>query len=247
MPKQGEIGYARAIGPAAMRDAYDKPFSEDDCGAVLMELGAMMYLLPPPPARLLDLGCGTGWTSCFLARRGYEVVGQDICPDMIAYAQQNKLRYQVENVDFVTCDYETLAFDCAFDCAVFYDSLHHAVSEEDALRAVYQALKPGGICLTSEPGLGHSRRPQSQVAMQRFHVTERDMPPGRIIRAAKKAGFRRWQVYPHMKPISACLFGVSDRSFFHKLRWLPAFLRVVPLLFLATIYKRMSGIVVLQK
>lgn len=247
MPKSGEIGYARAIGPAAMRAALDKPFSEDDCGAALMELGALMYLLPPPPARLLDLGCGTGWTSCLLARRGYEVVGQDICADMIDYAYRNKDRYQVTNVAFVCCDYEAMAFDSEFDAAVFYDSLHHAVSEEEALRMVYRALKPGGVCVTSEPGLGHSRRPQSRIAMQQFGVTERDMPPSRIIHAARKAGFRRWRVYPHMKPISACLFGVSSRSFFHKLRWLPSWLRVLPLLFLTTFYKHLSGIVVLQK
>jgi len=247
MPKQGEIGYARAIGRAAMHDAYEKPFSDDDCGAALMELGAMLYLLPAPPGKLLDLGCGTGWTSCFFARRGYDVVGQDICADMIEYAYQNKARYQVENLEFVTCDYEQMGFDNEFDCAVFYDSLHHSVSEEDALRMVYKALKPGGICVTSEPGMGHAHRPHSQVAMELFNVTERDMPPGRIIRAGRKAGFRRWRVYPHMKPLSACLFGVSKQSFFHKLRWLPSFLRVLPLPFLASFYKHMSGIVVLEK
>ena len=247
MPKQGEIDYARHIGAAAMHNAYEKPFSEGECGAALMEIGAMMYLLPSPPARLLDLGCGTGWTSCFFARRGYDVVGQDICEDMIEYAQRNKARYQVENADFVCCDYEGMGFENEFDCAVFYDSLHHSVSEEDALRCVYRALKPGGICITSEPGRGHAHRPASVKAMQEYNVTERDMPPGRIIRAAKKAGFRQWRIYPHMKPISACLFGVSEHSFFHKLRWLPSFLRVIPLVFLATFYKRMSGIVVLVK
>ena len=101
MPKQGEIGYARAIGQSAMHDAWEKPFSDADCGAALMELGAMLYLLPAPPGRLLDLGCGTGWTSCFFARRGYDVIGQDICADMIEYAHRNKARYQVENLDFV--------------------------------------------------------------------------------------------------------------------------------------------------
>ena len=42
-----------------------------------------MGFLPDPPARILDMGCGGGWTSIFFAKRGYEVVGQDISQDMI--------------------------------------------------------------------------------------------------------------------------------------------------------------------
>jgi len=34
----------------------------------------------PAGARLLDLGCGTGYTSAQLARAGYEVVGVDLSP-----------------------------------------------------------------------------------------------------------------------------------------------------------------------
>lgn len=63
-----------------------------------------MKLLPPPPARVLDLGVGSGWTSEMLARCGYRVVGLDIAPDMIAIARRRitgslDLRFEV-------CDYE---------------------------------------------------------------------------------------------------------------------------------------------
>jgi ubiquinone/menaquinone biosynthesis C-methylase UbiE len=247
MAKQGEIDYLRAIGEAGVRHAADKPFSDEDCGAFLMELGAIMYLLPPPPARLLDLGCGTGWTSCFLARRGYQVTGQDIAADMIAQAERNRQRYQVEGVRFVACDYEALTFNGAFDCAIFFDSLHHAVSEEDALRGAYRALRPGGCCVTSEPGLGHARRPHSVEAVRRFNVTEKDMPPRRIIRAARAVGFRRWRVYPRMKPVSACLYGASEHSFFRMFSRLPGVLRTLALVSFATVGKRISGIVRLVK
>ena len=37
---------------------------------------------------LLDLGCGTGTLSVLLAQAGYEVVGADISPDMLAVAQE---------------------------------------------------------------------------------------------------------------------------------------------------------------
>jgi ubiquinone/menaquinone biosynthesis C-methylase UbiE len=73
-----------------------------------------MSPLPPPPARLLDLGCGAGWTSCFYARRGYEVTGQDIAEDMIYNANEKENREGTNNVRFVVCDYESMDFESEF-------------------------------------------------------------------------------------------------------------------------------------
>src|SRR5438552_10137601 len=126
MPKLGEIDYLKNTGGAGIVHAANKPFSDEDCGRYLMEMGAIFHLLPPPPARLLDLGCGTGWTSVFFARSGYEVVGVDIAPDMVAHAEANRDREGVPGLTFLASDYEDLPFDGEFDAAVFYDSLHHA-------------------------------------------------------------------------------------------------------------------------
>jgi SAM-dependent methyltransferase len=43
-------------------------------------------LLPQPPARVADLGCGTGTLSVLLAEEGYDVVGVDQAPAMIDFA-----------------------------------------------------------------------------------------------------------------------------------------------------------------
>ena len=44
-------------------------------------------LLPDPPARIVDLGCGTGSVAVLLAESGYEVLGLDFSPRMIEHAQ----------------------------------------------------------------------------------------------------------------------------------------------------------------
>src|SRR5262245_39004338 len=92
MGKQGEIDYLRNLSEPEVRHAKHKPFSDTGCGAYLMEIGAVMSLLPVPPARLLDVGCGTGWTSRFFAHRGYDVVGLDIAPDMVDHAEELRVR-----------------------------------------------------------------------------------------------------------------------------------------------------------
>ena len=40
-------------------------------------------LLPPPPAKVLDVGAGTGFLAILLARQGYEVTALDLSPGML--------------------------------------------------------------------------------------------------------------------------------------------------------------------
>ena len=46
----------------------------------------LLGLLPPPPARVADLGCGTGTLSVLLADEGFDVTGVDFSPAMLARA-----------------------------------------------------------------------------------------------------------------------------------------------------------------
>src|SRR5207248_7965104 len=85
----------------------------------------------------------------------------------------------------------------SFDAVVFFDSLHHAVDETAALRCAYRALKPGGVCVASEPGYRHSRSAVAQEAVRRYGVTEKQMSPLKILRLARRIGFRDFKVFPH--------------------------------------------------
>jgi ubiquinone/menaquinone biosynthesis C-methylase UbiE len=198
MAKLGEIQYMSRIGEEHVRSTVNKPFSEPSCDMHLAEMSAIMSLLPPPPGRLLDLGCGTGWSSAFLAKRGYEVVGTDIAADMIHYANLNKEKEDLDNLSFVESDYEEMSFSNCFDCAVFLHSLHHAMDEALAIQKVYDALRPGGTCVVCEPGTGHADSPAALQAVEQYGVTEKDMPPRKVIALARRAGFRSMRVYPHI-------------------------------------------------
>ncbi|MDX6307314.1 MAG: hypothetical protein QOI06_360 [Nocardioidaceae bacterium] len=46
----------------------------------------LLTLMPPPPARVVDLGCGTGSLSVLLAQLGYQVCGVDLSEAMVAAA-----------------------------------------------------------------------------------------------------------------------------------------------------------------
>jgi SAM-dependent methyltransferase len=190
MAKLGEIDYIRRAGPKEREHILNKPFSEPMCGYLLSDIGTIMRLLPAPPATLLDLGAGSGWTSCLFALTGYQVTAQDISPDMVELIELNKKRYGATMLTPIVSDYESLDFDEEFDCAVFYDSLHHAEEEQAALTSVYRALKPNGVVITAEPGTGQSQTPEALRAVQEFGVTEKDMPVAAVIDTAEKIGFR---------------------------------------------------------
>ena len=259
MAKEGEIRYLENADEETIEYQKGKPFSLPRCAEYLMEIGAVMSLLSEVPGKVLDLGCGAGWTSRFFAKKGYDVTGVDICADKIQCAEEVNRKDGLGHLRFVAGDFESLPFDNEFDCAVFLDSLHHAEDEEAALRVVYRALKSGGVCITSEPGRGHSKTPESVEAREKHNVTERDMPPKMIIRAGRKAGFRKFRVYPHASHVHAILYGDPDARFLQGrikpglarrcMAWLlgARLLRGLALLLLVHLSRGYSGIVVMIK
>lgn len=249
MAKQAEIDYIKNIGGESVYEAHiEKPFPFDECGSLLSEIGAVISLLPPPPAKLLDLGCGSGWTSVFFAKRGYEVVGVDIAPDMIFLAEQNKERNRIKNLKFVVSDYEGLDFKEEFDYVVFFDSLHHAENEVLALEKAFRSLKKGGLCIASEPGRGHDQSNSTKEIVKKLGVTEKSMPPKKIIKIGKKIGFTRFKKYPHFNSLNKLIY----RKPVYEKKWLNRIkknnlLNSLASFFLIYFYKHSSGITVMEK
>lgn len=195
-PKRGEREYFARIGPEGIAHSNGKPFSDDRCAINLSNLTAILEMFEAPPRRVVEFGCGVGWLSLLLARRGYEVTGVDISPDAIAAACAQRDAQGVRGAEFRVDDYEHFAAAGAFDYALFYDSLHHAEDERAALRCAYRALKPGGMLLAFEPGRGHSQKADSLRAVREFGVHEKDMPADYIVQLAREAGFQRHVFLP---------------------------------------------------
>ena len=247
MAKQGEKNYLKKIGEEGLAHAVNKPFSDENCDLYFLQIGTLFSLLPPPPGLLLDLGCGTGWTSVFFARRGYEVVGQDLSEDMIEAAAARREMESLPNLSFVCSDYEALDYRDRFDIAVFFDSLHHAEDEAGAIRSVYRALKPGGVCVTVEPGEGHSTSHHAIHAMNHFGVTEKDMPPRHIRKLAAAAGFSSIRILADVYNYPLLFTGKkTGHRFLGKLP-LPGFLIPILRVFNHERRKHHSGMVVMEK
>ncbi len=101
---------------------------------------------------MLDIGCGDGKITDELARRtSGDVVGIDLSPEMIAYAQT-----AFPGPVFRRMDVQALRFEARFD-VVFSNAALHWVPDHDAVvRGIYRALKPGGKALLQMGGRGNA-------------------------------------------------------------------------------------------
>jgi ubiquinone/menaquinone biosynthesis C-methylase UbiE len=106
--------------------------------------------------RLMDAGCGAGREVCRFARLvpAGEVVGIDLAAGMVNAAHRTARAKGLDNTAFVQSDIAALpgSFEGAFD--LVYSSLahHHYPEPPTATRAVFRALRPGGLYAVIDAG-----------------------------------------------------------------------------------------------
>src|SRR3954469_11535401 len=98
-------------------------------------------------SRILDVGCGSGWTTLQLARQAPDgtALGVDLSAQMLALARRNAVAEGLANVTFEQADAQVHRFAPAgFDVAV---SRHGSMFFGDPVAAfgnIRKALRPGG-------------------------------------------------------------------------------------------------------
>ena len=94
--------------------------------------------------KVLDVGCGGGFTCEFLAKRGARVTGIDQSAACIEAANRHASEAGLD-IDYCQSQAERLPFDDAtFDAVVCVDVLEHVESPQQTVAEVSRVLKPGG-------------------------------------------------------------------------------------------------------
>ncbi len=126
-------------------EAADHGLTDPACRAAWRDL--LLEHLPEPPAKVADLGCGTGTLSLLLAEEGYAVDGVDFSPEMVRRARAKAGQLATFTVGDAAAP--PLA-DAAYDVVLSRHVLWAMPSPAAALDRWLALLRPGGRLLLVE-------------------------------------------------------------------------------------------------
>lgn len=133
--------------------------------------------LPPPPARVLEVGCGRGELARALVEAGHEVTAID--PDA------------PDGAPFVRVTLERFETSGRFDAIVAASSLHHLHDLPAALDRIVELLVPGGVLILDDYAKERVDRPTAEWYYERRQAIGR--AGGRKAPASFDDCLREWR------------------------------------------------------
>lgn len=104
------------------------------------------------PKKILDIGCGVGSLSLYLASNGHRVYGIDISSKAIKSCLESAKKLGIENnVHFESMNFPNKIPDEKFDFILLIEVIEHLKNDNLVLGKVYSLLKKGGIVIISTP------------------------------------------------------------------------------------------------
>jgi SAM-dependent methyltransferase len=142
-------------------------------------------------SRIADLGCGSGVFTDLLHKLGYNAVGLDISPKLVALG---RARYPA--IELLEGDVENLPFPPAsLDGVLLSGLVHHLPDPSRCAAEVFRALKPGGFFVAFDPNrmnpFMYLYRDRSSPFYSSVGVTENERPvlANQIAAVFRQSGF----------------------------------------------------------
>ena len=156
----------------------------------------------PYGASVVEIGCGTGQLTNYLAIAHRSVLGTDMCLNSLRLAQGFKTTHGLDRAAFAQMNlFRPALRDGFFDYVISNGVLHHTDDAERAFKRVARLVKPGGFLVVGLYSAYSRRLHYARRALFRWTgITSRWLDPhfGRVAAYGKReAWFRDQYCHPH--------------------------------------------------
>jgi len=160
---------------------------------------------------VLDIACGTGYGSEYLAKSGAaSVTGVDLSSEAISHCNSE---YQADNLEYVQGSILDFNQGKLYDCIVSFETIEHVDDYKGSLLNLYSLLKPGGTLVLSTPNRPINS-PECKTLNDKppfiYHV--REFSVKEMHDAIKEAGFKDIQAFgqkQRLKTTNKILLGIT--------------------------------------
>jgi len=139
---------------------------------------------------ILDIGCGSGTISLYLASKGYSVKGIDISRAAINTCKDSANNMDLKNVKFEILEFPKKIPTGKYDLIFFSEVIEHLPNDEIALKKIHKLLSANGTLFLSTPSknaplykLGFAKKFDNEVGHLRRYETKE------LIEKLEKCGY----------------------------------------------------------
>ncbi|WP_246070384.1 class I SAM-dependent methyltransferase [Paenibacillus kobensis] len=149
----------------------------------------------PRGSEVLEVGCGTGRTACYLASLGCNVTAIERNKDMIQKAT-HRAKTSGLPVRIVQADAASMPFaDETFD-AVFTESVTAFTQGSTAIREYWRVLKPKGVLYDRELAFAIKLSPVQKKKLQSFYGLQHMLTASEWLKLISKSKFHHYSASP---------------------------------------------------
>lgn len=174
--------------------------------------------------KFLDVGCGLGRHSIYMAGKGFDVTSVDLSDyginHLIEWAEHENLTIKTQK-----CNMLSLPFDSnSFDCIMAYNVIYHTDTDgfKQSLSEIKRVLKPGGelfITLISKNTWSYQhpeqyKRVDANTLLRDEHETEKDVPHFYVDIEDIKELFADWEFIK--EPVEWCTYNTKNSQYYSK-------------------------------
>ena len=103
--------------------------------------------------RVLDIGCGAGTLSFYLADKVKSVTGIDISKKAVDACKETAVSLKIKNTHFKVLDFPSQKLSGIYDFIIFSEVIEHIPDDKLALKDINKLLSPNGLLFISTPSI----------------------------------------------------------------------------------------------